>query len=297
VLGLVGDKSVLSSQTIAFAVHGTDPDGDALTYAATGLPSGATLNAATGAFSWKPTSSQVGTHAMTFRTSDGELVDAEQVRIFVAAGAGQFTVTPLVTTLYETSPGKPVTVSFQVRNVGEVPDVIDLAASAAPSWAPVLSATSVSLAPGQAATVTIKTTPTAAPLESQVILVGTSAISGRVQNAATVRVPVVVAVAFDEESYGVTAPVTGRVTMTYKDGTPAAGQLLQLGEAYSIGGLLPVGEQRRSVTLVGSSGSVSFSLPVNAAGANMPGHHQFVASALGVVSDASSVAANYFVAN
>ena len=66
----IGDKSVNEGQTLAFTISASDPDGDSLTYSATNLPIGATLDPATGLFSWTPTAADVGTSTVTFIASD-----------------------------------------------------------------------------------------------------------------------------------------------------------------------------------------------------------------------------------
>jgi len=57
--------------------------GDVVTYQAENLPQGATLNAATGAFSWTPT--QAGTYAFLVGASDGTTVTMKRVTIVVDA--------------------------------------------------------------------------------------------------------------------------------------------------------------------------------------------------------------------
>jgi len=84
VLGTLTDKSVNENATLTFTVTATDADSDTLTYSATsGLPSGATLNSSTGAFSWTPSYSQSGTYSVTFRVSDATLNDSKTITITV----------------------------------------------------------------------------------------------------------------------------------------------------------------------------------------------------------------------
>ncbi|RJP75880.1 MAG: tandem-95 repeat protein, partial [Desulfobacteraceae bacterium] len=52
VLSSIGDKMLNENETLSFTLSATDPDGDDLTYSATGLPSGASLNPSTGVFNW-----------------------------------------------------------------------------------------------------------------------------------------------------------------------------------------------------------------------------------------------------
>ncbi len=64
------DEGVL----LAFTVAATDPDGDAVTFVATKVPSGATFTAAqddTATFKWKPTNTQAGAYTVHMEASDG----------------------------------------------------------------------------------------------------------------------------------------------------------------------------------------------------------------------------------
>lgn len=85
VLGAIGAQSVPELSTLAFSIAATDPDNEAATYSATGLPAGATLDPVTGAFSWTPgAGTQAGSpYSVTFTASDGVLSDSEVVSITV----------------------------------------------------------------------------------------------------------------------------------------------------------------------------------------------------------------------
>jgi hypothetical protein len=61
----------------------TDGSGDPLTYSASPLPSGAMLDAASGAFTWSLQTSQIGSYNITFAVSNGQLSDSETVAIVV----------------------------------------------------------------------------------------------------------------------------------------------------------------------------------------------------------------------
>jgi PKD repeat protein len=90
VLAPIGAKTVAIGAPLAFTVEATDPDtGDTLTFAATGLPDGATFTAATRAFSWTPTAAQAGAHSATFTVEDGQGgSDSETITITVDGQAG-----------------------------------------------------------------------------------------------------------------------------------------------------------------------------------------------------------------
>jgi PKD repeat protein len=79
----IGFKSVGENALLAFKVNAFDPDGDALTYTASGLPAGASFNPATRVFSWVPTYDQAGLYTASFNVSDGALSDSETVPITV----------------------------------------------------------------------------------------------------------------------------------------------------------------------------------------------------------------------
>ena len=82
VLAAVSDQGVNENALLTFSVSGTDPDGDSVSYSATGLPSGA--NFVSGTFSWVPSFSQAGSYTVTFTASDGSLTDSDQATIVVA---------------------------------------------------------------------------------------------------------------------------------------------------------------------------------------------------------------------
>jgi len=86
VLAAVGDRSCAEGELLAFALSASDPDpGDTLSYSATGLPEGATLDTSTGAFSWTPLWDQAGAWSVTFRVADSRGgTDSQVVTITVA---------------------------------------------------------------------------------------------------------------------------------------------------------------------------------------------------------------------
>ena len=84
VLSLIRNQTVGEGDLLRFTLQATDSDGDTLTYGASVLPSGASLNSATGEFRWAPTYDQAGIYAgVTFSVSDGELSDAKTITITV----------------------------------------------------------------------------------------------------------------------------------------------------------------------------------------------------------------------
>ncbi len=86
VLDAIGNKTVAENALLTFVISATDADGDTLTYAATGLPTGATFTPATRTFSWTPTFAQSGSYPVTFTATDNGtpvLSDSEAITITV----------------------------------------------------------------------------------------------------------------------------------------------------------------------------------------------------------------------
>ncbi|MBI3193542.1 MAG: T9SS type A sorting domain-containing protein [Ignavibacteriae bacterium] len=86
VLSTIGNQSLLVTQTLSLNIASTDGNGTMPALTVTGLPSGATFidsGNGNGSFRWTPTYAQHGTYYLTFKTSDGSLVDSEQVVITI----------------------------------------------------------------------------------------------------------------------------------------------------------------------------------------------------------------------
>jgi hypothetical protein len=70
-LASVSNKTTRVGQTTTLQLVGSDADGDTLTYTASGLPAGLTINAATGLISGSPTTP--GIYRVTVTVSDGRV--------------------------------------------------------------------------------------------------------------------------------------------------------------------------------------------------------------------------------
>ncbi len=70
-------------KSLTFTVSASDQNGDTLTYSASDLPEGATLDRNSGLFSWAPTAEQEGTHIVAFEVSDGKLSALATITIYV----------------------------------------------------------------------------------------------------------------------------------------------------------------------------------------------------------------------
>jgi serine protease len=87
ILAALPPVSASAGATVSFRASASDPDNDALSYSATGIPAGAVLNASTGEFSWP--NAVAGTYTVTISASDGLATSAAQsVTITVTAPRG-----------------------------------------------------------------------------------------------------------------------------------------------------------------------------------------------------------------
>ena len=66
----VATQYVLPGGNLQFTVTATDTEGDAVSFVATGVPSGATFDSTTGAFSW-PKAGALGTYTVSIQPTDG----------------------------------------------------------------------------------------------------------------------------------------------------------------------------------------------------------------------------------
>jgi N-acetyl-anhydromuramyl-L-alanine amidase AmpD len=84
VLAALANKTVNEKTALTFTAAGSDPDGDALTYSLdAGAPTGTSINATTGAFSWTPTEAQgPGTYSITVRVTDNALPNLSDTKTF-----------------------------------------------------------------------------------------------------------------------------------------------------------------------------------------------------------------------
>jgi gliding motility-associated-like protein len=112
VLAAIGSKTVDELTTLAFTASATDTDlpANALTYSLAGtVPTGASIDAATGAFTWTPTETQ-GPGSYTFRVvvSDGALTDEEEITVTV----NEVNLAPVLASLGNQAVNEGATLSF-----------------------------------------------------------------------------------------------------------------------------------------------------------------------------------------
>ncbi|MFD1143522.1 putative Ig domain-containing protein [Larkinella insperata] len=130
VLTAPGSKTVLLGQALSFTAQATDSDVPAqiLTYSLTG-PTGASINASTGAFSWTPTTT--GTFSLTIRVTDNGLPALSAQQAF------SVTVTPqsvLSLSLTNAATGQPIRGmgANEVVNLATLPERLNIRATTNP---------------------------------------------------------------------------------------------------------------------------------------------------------------------
>jgi hypothetical protein len=79
----VGNKTANPGSLLSFTLSSTDPNGDTVTYGASGLPAGAVFSNSSGIFSWTPSAFQNGSYRVDFTASDGSLSDHQIITIAV----------------------------------------------------------------------------------------------------------------------------------------------------------------------------------------------------------------------
>jgi putative Ig domain-containing protein/Big-like domain-containing protein len=90
IISVPGPQIIAAGRLLTFTVTASDPDGDAVTLSASGLPANASFNPANGVFSFTPTGAQVGSvFTVTFTATDTHGASANAgVQITVVADQG-----------------------------------------------------------------------------------------------------------------------------------------------------------------------------------------------------------------
>lgn len=88
VLNPIGDKTVIAGSPLIITISASDPDGDNLTYSASGLPEGAGFNPSSQVFSWTPGPDQTGIYDnLHFKVADNSSSNSETIVITVNSPA------------------------------------------------------------------------------------------------------------------------------------------------------------------------------------------------------------------
>jgi hypothetical protein len=125
VLAAIGNKSLAEHTLLSFTASATDPDvpANTLTFSLDNAPAGATINPATGAFSWTPSQGQgPGSHTFSVRVTDnGSPARSAQETITVTVGTAPDLVVSAASTQTTTiRQGRRLSLSNTVTNQGNI---------------------------------------------------------------------------------------------------------------------------------------------------------------------------------
>jgi hypothetical protein len=141
-LAPIGDKVAVFGKLLEFTIRASDLDQDALTFAANGLPPGATLTPGvvygTAIFSWSAAASDVGTHAISFTVTDSQ-GGTDQATINIVARATNSA--PLLLPVGDRSVAENSTLHIQLAAMDADGDPLIWSASNLPPGAVLDSAT------------------------------------------------------------------------------------------------------------------------------------------------------------
>ncbi len=136
VLNAIGNKQVNVSQLLQFTISATDADNDALTYSASGLPSGASFNPATRTFAWTPIAGQVGNYQVTFTVTDAHgATDSETITITVNNMAPPANHPPVLNPIGNKQVNENQLLTFAISATDADNDPLTYSASGLPSGA------------------------------------------------------------------------------------------------------------------------------------------------------------------
>ncbi len=183
VLASIGNKSVNENTTLSFSVSATDVDGQALTYSASGLPSGAGFVGQT--FTWTPSSAQAGSYNVTFTVSDGQAQDSEAIVISV----GNVNRPPVLASIGNKNVNQNANLSFSVSATDPDGDSVSYLVTGAPAGATFLNRV-FSWTPGPAQSGSYSVTFTASDgtlTDSETITIVVAAVDGSDQTPPTAQ--------------------------------------------------------------------------------------------------------------
>lgn len=142
VLTPIGDKIAVIGQPLSFVLQATDPDQDALTFAASGLPAGATLTDGvrygTKVFTWTPTAADEGTRTITFSVEDdgnggaGAIGRDEEAITLVVRASNE---APILLPIGDLVVAEGATLALQLRSLDADGDPVTFAAQNLPPGA------------------------------------------------------------------------------------------------------------------------------------------------------------------
>jgi hypothetical protein len=137
VLAPIGNKQVNEGDLLEFTIIASDPDGDALDFNVSNLPSGAILldNDNGGVtFSWTPTYEQAEVYtAVHFEVSDGQLSDSEDISITVNNVNRPPSFLNPLTTDYSVDEGANLNIQLAAQDP-DTADTVQISVLTKPSW-------------------------------------------------------------------------------------------------------------------------------------------------------------------
>jgi hypothetical protein len=92
----VGTRQTVEGRNLEFYVKANDPDGDALTYSSSQLPTGASFDPNTRLFSWTPTYGQMGSYTVTFNATDNGGIQGEAIVVITVSQPSTSELTSII---------------------------------------------------------------------------------------------------------------------------------------------------------------------------------------------------------
>jgi hypothetical protein len=143
VVEAIADQAATEGVAFSLQVVASDPDGDALTYSATGLPSGVTIGAATGLIAGTPAAntSAGSPYAVTVTVSDGTDTTQRSFSLTVGAPTPEPNQPPVVEAIADQAATEGVAFSLQVVASDPDGDALTYSATGLPSGVTIGAAT------------------------------------------------------------------------------------------------------------------------------------------------------------
>ncbi len=124
VLHALGGHVALIGQSFELAITATSPEAHAtLSYSATGLPTGATLDPLTGLLIWTPSGVQAGTYEILVTASDGTLSTTQPLELVASPVPIPPTVLITITPSFPPPAGQPVVLQVTATGIADVSSV------------------------------------------------------------------------------------------------------------------------------------------------------------------------------